>query len=41
MGDSGRIQRIITPRHTYGEKARTSNEAPTHSSTNSTSERAA
>jgi hypothetical protein len=41
MGDPGRIKRIITARHTYGQKDRTSNEAPAHTSSNSTSERAA
>ena len=41
MGDSGRIQRIITPRHAYGQKIRTSNEAQTHTSANSSRERAA
>jgi hypothetical protein len=41
MGDPGRIQRIITPRHTYGQKVRSSNQAQTHTSANSASERAA
>jgi hypothetical protein len=31
----------MTLRHTYGEKVRTSNEAPAHTSTRSTDERAA
>jgi hypothetical protein len=41
MGDSDWIERIITPRDTYGHKVPSSSEAPPHTTTNSTGERAA
>jgi hypothetical protein len=41
MGDSGRNERIITPSDTYGHKVRSLSEAPPHTTTNSTVDRAA